>query len=161
MTSLFLRWKKIRFSFENFEIFVQKHQRGEAFFSRLKKEEIFLWMKKRGNPFTNHHVWKRGNLFTKSKKEEIFLIKFSSLVLHVLYFIKMRLNALVLHVLWVSPAALPALPDLVGMNDDEWMMNEWWMNEKKRFSDFYEIFYKWSSKGLINAIFRKLWRHFF
>ena len=35
-------------------------------------------MKKRGNPFTNHHVWKRGNLFTKWKKEQIFLIKFSS-----------------------------------------------------------------------------------
>ena len=31
---------------------------------------------------------------------------------------------LVLHVLWVSPAALPALPDLVGMNDDEWMMRK-------------------------------------
>ena len=32
--------------FENFEIFVKKHQRGEAFFSRLKKAEIFLRRKK-------------------------------------------------------------------------------------------------------------------
>ena len=45
----------MRFSFEKTEIFVQKHQRGEAFFSRLKKEEISLRMKKRGNPFTTHH----------------------------------------------------------------------------------------------------------
>ena len=49
----FLSWKKIRFSFEIFEIFVEKHERGEAFFSRLKKVEIFLQNEKKRKSFYN------------------------------------------------------------------------------------------------------------
>jgi len=75
--------RKFDFTVEISKILVQKHQRGEAVFSLLKKKrKSFDKMKKRGNPFTTHHVWKRENLFTNISKD--FLYKFPTrLVLHV------------------------------------------------------------------------------
>ena len=75
--------RKFDFTVEISKILVQKHQRGEAVFSLLKKKrKYFDKMKKRGDPFTTHHVWKRENLFTNISKD--FLYKFPTrLVLHV------------------------------------------------------------------------------
>ena len=75
--------RKFDFTIEISKFLIQKHQRGEAFFSLLKKKrKSFDKIKKRGNPFTTHHVWKRENLFTNISKD--LLYKFPTrLVLHV------------------------------------------------------------------------------
>ena len=60
---------KLNFKLEIFGFLVQKHPRGEAFFSRLKKVEIFLQNEKKRKSFYNLQRLKKVGIFLQNEKK--------------------------------------------------------------------------------------------
>ena len=77
VTSLFQVGKKSDLVWKFWNFRSKTPTRRGLFFTFEKRGNPFK-NEERGNPFKTQHFWKRGNLFTKSKKEGIFLIQFSS-----------------------------------------------------------------------------------
>ena len=71
---------KIDFKFEIFdlkkgEIFLQNEKNGKSFYKKnwiWKNGKSFNKIKKIGNPFINHQVWKKREIFLQNEKKEIF-----------------------------------------------------------------------------------------